>query len=63
MDRYLSHFKPPKVTKTFHHTETVNNKIHEIYFHVVVLSILPLQMKTKINRNPLNLIVVNFIKE
>ena len=29
MDRYLSHFKPLKVTKTFHHTEIVNNKIHE----------------------------------
>ena len=28
MDRYSSHFKPLKETKTFHHTEIVNNKIH-----------------------------------
>ena len=27
-DRYSSHFKPLKATKTFHHTEIVNNKIH-----------------------------------
>ena len=28
MDRYSGHFKPLKETKTFHHTEIVNNKIH-----------------------------------
>ena len=28
MDCYSSHFKPLKETKTFHHTEIVNNKIH-----------------------------------
>ena len=28
MDHYSSHFKPLKGTKTFHHTEIVNNKIH-----------------------------------
>ena len=28
MDCYLSHFKPLKGTKTFHHTESDNNKIH-----------------------------------
>ena len=28
MDCYSSHFKPLKGTKTFHHTENDNNKIH-----------------------------------
>ena len=28
MDRYSSHFKPLKGTKTFHHIEIVSNKIH-----------------------------------
>ena len=28
MDRYSSHFKPLKETKTFHHTDIVNKKIH-----------------------------------
>ena len=28
MNPYSSHFKPLKGTKTFHHTEIVNNKIH-----------------------------------
>ena len=28
MDRYSSHFKPLKETKTFHHNEIVNKKIH-----------------------------------
>ena len=28
MDRYSSHFKPLKQTKTFHHTDIVNKKIH-----------------------------------
>ena len=28
MDHYSSHFQPLKGTKTFHHTEIVNNKIH-----------------------------------
>ena len=28
MDRYTSHFKPLEGTKTFHHPEIVNNKIH-----------------------------------
>ena len=28
MDRYLSHFKPLKETKTFHQNEIVNKKIH-----------------------------------
>ena len=28
MDHYSSHFKPLKGTKTFQHTEIVNNKIH-----------------------------------
>ena len=29
MNRCLSHFKPIKGTKTFRHTEIVNNKIHK----------------------------------
>ena len=29
MDPFSSYFNPVKQTKTFHHTETVNNKIHE----------------------------------
>ena len=28
MDCYLSHFKPLKETKTFHHTDIVNKKNH-----------------------------------
>ena len=28
MDRYSSHFKPLKGTKTVHHTEIITNKIH-----------------------------------
>ena len=28
MDRYSSDFKPLKETKSFHHTEFVNKKIH-----------------------------------
>ena len=57
MDRYSSHFKPLKGSKTFHHTEIVKNKI---YGNLIV--ILLLQMKTKINRNSLSLSVVNFIE-
>ena len=28
MDRYSSQFKPLKETKTFHHNEIINKKIH-----------------------------------
>ena len=52
MDRYSSQSKPLKETKTSHHTKIVNKKFMEVYLHLVLLAILPLQMKIhKANQN------------
>ena len=61
MDCYFSHFKPLKGTKTFHHFEIFEIHSMEIYFHLAVIVILPLQMKMKINQDTLSLSVVNFL--
>ena len=61
MDCYLSHFKPLKGTKTFHHTEIDNNKIHGNLLSPDCPCHSSPANKTKINQNLLNLSVVNFI--
>ena len=51
-DRYSSQSKPLKETKTSHHTKIVNKKFMEVYLHLVLFAILPLQMKIhKTNQN------------
>ena len=52
----LSHLKELKL---FIILKLLTIKFIEIYPHLVVLAILPLQMKTKINRNSLSLSVIN----
>ena len=62
MDRYSSHSKPFKGTKTFHHIKILSNKIHGNLvspgYHCHSSSA---QMKTKINRDTLSLSAVNFM--
>ena len=62
MDRYLSLFKPLKGIKTFHHTEIVNNKIHESLLSHGCPDHSSSANETKINQNSLSLSVVHLIK-
>ena len=62
MDRYLSHFKPLKGIKTFHHTKIVNNKIQGSLLSPGCPDHSSSANETKINQNPLSLSVVHFIE-
>ena len=62
MDCYSSPLSHLKGLKLFIILKLLTTKSMEIYFHLVVLAILPLQLMKKINRNLLSLNVVNAIE-